>query len=462
MTSITQVLAHIESDKPSALARMMEVLTIPSISTDPKYKAQMPIAAAWFGNLAAEAGLIPDIHPTDGHPILMAVTPESSVPKGAPRILFYGHYDVQPPDPINLWTTPAFEPTIRDGKVYARGAADDKGQVCTFLEALLAWKKTTGSVPIHVTLLLEGEEECGSANLPRFLEKHKAILSKHDVVLISDTSMWNPTTLSITYGLRGLAYFDIQLQGPARDLHSGVYGGTLANPANILTRILGRLQDDNNKVTIPGFYDDVAPLKPEERQAWEKLNFSESEFLAEVGVNQPHGEAGFSTLERRWTRPSCDINGLWSGYQGPGAKTVLPAIAGAKVSFRLAAHQSQARINELFEKWLRAQNTFGCTWKITPLHGAQPVLVNTNAPAFDAARRACEKAIGKPPVLVREGATLPIIADFQKTLGLDSLMVGFGLNDDCLHSPNEKFNIACFQLGCRTHALIIDELSKLR
>ncbi len=458
---ISQVLAHIEADKKNALARMMDVLTIPSVSTDPKYKAHVVEAAAWFGNLASEAGLIPDIHPTDGHPILMATTPESAAPKGAPRILFYGHFDVQPPDPINLWTTPAFEPTIRDGKVYARGAADDKGQVCTFLEALLAWKKTTGSLPIHITLLLEGEEECGSANLPRFLEKHKTFLSNHDVVLISDTSMWNPTTLSITYGLRGLAYFDLKLQGPARDLHSGVYGGTLANPANILTRILGRLQDDNNHVTIPGFYDSVVPVSAEEREAWQKLNFNETEFLAEVGVTQPHGEAGFSTLERRWTRPSCDINGLWSGYQGPGAKTVLPAVAGAKVSFRLAAHQSQAHINDLFEKWLLSQDTCGCTWTITPLHGAEPVLVNTTAPAFAAAQKACERSIGKPPVLVREGATLPIIADFKKTLGLDSLMVGFGLNDDCLHSPNEKFNIASFELGCRTHALIIDELAKL-
>lgn len=457
---IEQVLAHLEADKANALARMMDVLKIASVSTDPKYKHFMPEAANWFGRLAEEAGLVSELHPTEGHPVLMAVTPAGSVPANAPRILFYGHYDVQPPDPVNLWTTPAFEPTIRDGKVYARGAADDKGQVCTFMEALVAWKKVSGKIPVHVTLLLEGEEECGSANLPRFLEKHKAMLSKHDVVLISDTSMWNPTTLSITYGLRGLAYFEVKLHGPARDLHSGVYGGTLANPANILTRILGKLQDENNHVTIPGFYDDVVGVSDEERAAWQKLGFNESEFLGEVGVKKPHGEAGFSTLERRWTRPSCDINGLWSGYQGPGAKTVLPAMAGAKVSFRLAAHQSQARINELFEKWLRAQDTCGCTWEITVLHGAEPVLVDTRAPAFAAAKRAGERAIGKPPVLVREGATLPIIADFKKTLGLDSLMVGFGLNDDCLHSPNEKFNIACFELGCRTHAILLDELGK--
>ena len=468
---LDKVLHQIDSDRANALDRLKDVLTIPSISADPAFAGHVKRGAEWIANALRECGLDAVIHPTAGHPIVLARTRAEDVRADAPRVLFYGHYDVQPADPLNLWVTPPFEPTIRDGKIYARGAVDDKGQVCCFLESLRAWRTvlrtTGGKFPAHVTVLIEGEEEFGSKNLRPFLEAHLAELAApaHDFVLISDTNLWelpDGTAIpSITYGLRGLQYFDIQLHGPSRDLHSGMYGGTLANPATILVQVLGKLFDKKHRVAIPGFYDDVAKLTPAERKQWKKLGFDEKHFLGEIGVKVPFGEAGYSTLERKWARPSCDINGIYGGYSGAGAKTVIPSFAGAKLSCRLAPNQSAERIGKLIREWLESQDVHGCTWKIEDLHGADPVLVATDSPYIRAASKACEITANRKPVLVREGATIPVCIDFKKLLGLDSVLLGFGRNDDCIHSPNEKFNLDCFDLGCRTHAAMMWELGKI-
>jgi len=452
---LDKVLAHLESDRQNAVARMCQLLSIPSVSTDPAFAAKVREGADWVAARLKEAGMGVTVHPTGRHPIVVA---KSERIEGAPHVLFYGHYDVQPPDPLEKWTTRPFEPTIRDGAVYARGASDDKGQVCCFIEALRAWHTVSGRQPVNVTVVIEGEEECGSAHLPAFLKEHREELSKADVVLISDTTMWDRKTVAITYGLRGLLYFDVQLHGPKRDLHSGMYGGVLANPATMLTRGIGKLFDEKNRVVIPGFYDDVKDVTVEEKARWSKLGFDEFEHcLTPVGVDTPFGEAGYATLERKWARPSCDVNGLYGGYGGEGAKTVIPSFAGCKVSFRLAADQDPRKIAEAFEKWLRSFDTGGCRWKLTNHGMAAPVAVSADSPWMSAASVAIERASGKAPVLVREGATIPVVSDFKKTLGLDSLLIGFGLQDDCIHSPNEKFEIDCFTLGCRTHATLLGQ-----
>lgn len=459
---IDAILKHIAADQPAAVERLKALLAIPSVSTDPAYANDVKRAADWVTDALREAGLNATAHPTTGHPVVLAHSSRDAAPAGAPRVLFYGHYDVQPPDPIDLWKTPPFEPTVRNGKIYARGAVDDKGQVVTFIEALRAWKKVGGRLPVHVTALIEGEEECGSSHLHDFLIAHQKELAAHDIVLISDTALWSRETPAITYGLRGLQYFDIQLHNSNRDLHSGVYGGTLANPATILTQVLGRLFDEQGRVTIPGFYDDVLPVTDAERQQWATLGFDEKEFLGAIGVDMPWGEAGYDTLERRWARPSCDVNGLYGGYGGAGAKTVIPSFAGAKVSFRLAPNQNSKKIAAAFDRWLRSHDVHGCRWQINDLHGAEPVIAPTDSPWVAAAQRAFNRTAGRKAVLVREGATIPVVIDFKRVLGLDSLLIGFGLEDDCIHSPNEKFDLDCFALGCRTHAALLAELAAIK
>ena len=456
MSKLQAVLDQVEADRDDAVTRMNELLSIPSISTDPAYRDEVRQAADWVADHLRASGLETQVMATDGHP---AVFGESTHATDGPTVLFYGHYDVQPPDPVEKWTTPPFDPTVRHGAVYARGASDDKGQVACFLEALRAWSKTGQAPPCRVKVLIEGEEECGSVNLEKFLSQHRERLAA-DVVVVSDTSMWDAQTPAITYALRGLLYYDIKLHGPARDLHSGVYGGTLANPCTILTRILGGLFDERNRVTLPGFYDDVSPIEPSEEKQWADLGFDEQAFLGEVGVDTAHGEAGFTTLQRRWARPSCDINGIYGGYMGEGAKTVIPAYAGAKLSFRLAAHQDAHRIAEALEQWLQSQDTGGCRWELTHHGEANPVATPIESPAIAAAQRAILRASGREAVLVREGATIPVIAWFKDVLGLDSLLVGFGLNSDNIHSPDEHFGLDRFLLGCQTHAALLHEFGK--
>ncbi len=456
----SSILEQIDSTQDDAIARLKDLLTIPSISTDPAYRSHVQDAARWVADHLHESGLNAEVCPTAGHPVVLARTTDDDAQNpAAPRVLFYGHYDVQPPDPVEKWTTPPFQPDVRDGKLYARGASDDKGQVMCFLEALRAYKLAGVKLPCHVTVMIEGEEECGSVGLPGFLQEYREQL-KADIAVVSDTTMWDAETPAITYALRGLVYFDIKLHGPTRDLHSGVYGGTLANPATMLARVLGKLFGEDNRVTIPGFYDDVAPLDEEETQRWAVLGFNERDFLDPVGA-KPFGEAGYSTLERRWARPSCDVNGLYGGYMGEGAKTVIPSYAGAKVSFRLPANMDPDKVAKQFTDWLEAQDTGGCRWEITQHGKAYPVAVSIDSPYIAAAGRAMEQAKGRPPVLVRDGATIPIIADFKRLLGLDTLLLGFGLNDDNIHSPDECFGLDRFHLGCRTHAMLLEQVAAI-
>ncbi|MEM6855778.1 MAG: M20/M25/M40 family metallo-hydrolase [Planctomycetota bacterium] len=475
-------LDHLASDHDHAVKRLSKLLSIPSVSTDPAYTKHVHEGATWIATYCEELGMNVEVmQPTSGggadgkqgHPVVVAKTMPKMVAEGAKnRVLFYGHYDVQPPDPVEGWTAPPFEPTVRDAPgtktpaLFARGASDDKGQVMCFLEAVRAYHATGTKLPCHVTILIEGEEECGSVSLPAFLEHHAALLDAddHTVCVVSDTSMWDaPDTKSgylpaITYALRGLVYFDVKLHGPSRDLHSGVYGGTLANPATQLVRVLGKLINDDNQVTIPGFYDDVLPLTNQERDAWQQLGFNEHDFTGDVG-SVPFGEKDFSTLERRWVRPSCDINGIYGGYMGEGAKTVIPTFAGAKVSFRIPANMSPDKVARQFTDWLHQHDTGGCRWELENHGGAHPVATPTDSPWVVAACNAIEETAGQPPALVREGATIPVIADFKNQLGIDTLLIGFGLNSDNIHSPDEHFGLDRFLLGCRTHAALLQHLA---
>jgi len=453
---IDNVLRHLDTERDAVVQRLCDWLRIPSISTDPAHADDVRRAAQWVRDDLADIGFDADIRETAGHPAVVATCFDAG--DDATTVLFYGHYDVQPPDPVEAWDSPPFEPTVRDGKLFARGASDDKGQVFTFLEAVRAWKRQAGALPVNMKFLLEGEEEIGSRNLPAFLDEHKHDLAA-DVCVVCDTAMWQEARPAITCGLRGLTYFDVKLHGPNRDLHSGVYGGALANPANMLTRILGRLQDDDNRVTIPGFYDDVIALTDDERDEWAALQSDADGFLGAVGVNQGYGEMGYNILERRWARPSCDVNGLYGGYSGEGAKTIIPSFAGAKVSFRLAAMQDPHRIAELFEHWLRRHDTGGCRWEIA-LHGiAHPVIVSRDSPYMQAARDAIKHASGQDAALIREGATIPVVADLQRKLGIESLLIGFARHDDAIHSPNEKYDLDNLHLGCRTMAVLLHTLA---
>lgn len=454
---LNDVLKRLESDEPAALDRLNDILRIPSVSTDPTNADDCRKAAGWFVDQLRECGLSAEAHETGGHPVVIGRYDGAG--DEAPRILFYGHYDVQPPDPLDKWTTPPFEPTVRDGKIYARGSADDKGQVMTFVESLRAWNETARSFPINLTVMIEGEEECGSEHLDAWIDANVTDLAA-DVAVVSDTSMWGPGQPAVTYALRGLLYFDIKLFGPSRDLHSGVYGGTIANPANELVKVIGRLFDDDHRVTVPGFYDDVVAIDDAELAAWDALGFDENEWAQSVGMDAVHGIADCTTLQRRWAQPSCDVNGIYGGYEGEGAKTVIPSFAGCKVSFRLAANQDPPKIDAAFRAWLDERTPPGCRWKLEHHGAATPVILPTDSPYIAAAQRAIESGCGKPAVLVREGATIPVGATFKEKLGLDTLFIGFGLNDDNLHSPNEKFDLANFRMGCRTHAALLSALAE--
>ena len=451
---------QLERSRDEAIERTKDLLRIESVSTDPAYAVQIRSAADWAAAHLRDSGLSPQILPTDGHPLVHATTPDDRVADpNAPRVLFYGHYDVQPADPVEQWTSPPFEPTVRDGQLFARGACDDKGQVMTFLEALRAYHDAGEKLPCPVTVLLEGEEECASVNLANALERYRDQLAA-DVVLIADTDMWDARTPAITYALRGMLYFDIQLHGPNRDLHSGMYGGAIANPATRLTQILGGLFDGNHRVNIPGFYDDVQTLTREERTQWSQLEFDEDELLRSIGMSQPFGETGYTTLERRWARPACDINGLYGGYGGEGAKTIIPSHAGAKVSFRLAADQDPDKIGRAFRKWLEAHDTRGLRWQISELGRANPVAIPTDSPWLAATSRAVEQTAGLKPVLQRSGATIPVVAHFKRILGIESIMLGFGLASDKIHSPDEHFGLDRFELARKTHARLLRELAQ--
>lgn len=375
-----------------------------------------------------------------------------------PHILYYGHYDVQPSDPLELWDSPPFEPAIVKGphgkRVVARGAVDDKGQVMTFIEAFRAWLKTHKTLPVRVTVLLEGEEESGSPSLDPFLKANKKELSA-DVCVVSDTGMWDIKTPAITYMLRGLVYIEATLHGPSHDLHSGMYGGALVNPINALCSVIAQLHDKSRRVQIPGFYDDVDELGAKEKKMWKDLGFNEKEFLDSAGVKTPYGEKGRSTLERTWSRPTCDVNGIFGGYTGKGAKTVIGAHATAKISCRLVPSQDPRKVYNGLVKFLNDRTPPGCRWEIQQ-HGMSPAIrVPTESPWLEATMRALKQTFKKPPVLLGTGGSIPLVGSVQRILGFDSLLVGFGLDDDRVHSPNEKFELRCYEMGIKSHAAML-------
>jgi acetylornithine deacetylase/succinyl-diaminopimelate desuccinylase-like protein len=381
-------------------------------------------------------------------------------------VLFYGHYDVQPVDPLDLWHRPPFEPAVTDhadGRkiIVARGAEDDKGQVMTFVEACRAWKHVTGSLPIDITFLIEGEEEVGSKNFVPFIEANKDEF-KADYALVCDTSMWDRNTPAITTSLRGLLYEEVKIKAANRDLHSGVFGGTAMNPIRVLTKILGDLFDENNRITIPGFYDGVKDLPPDILAQWKKLDFTPVTFLKPIGLSIPAGEKDRLLIEQASSRPTCDVNGLWGGYIGEGSKTVIPTTASAKISFRLVEGQDPARIRKAFRDYVSARLPGDCKAEFGDHSAAPAVALDWNMKPLAAASKALAEEWGKETVLMGSGASIPIVADFKRTLGLDSLLVGFGLDDDNIHSPNEKYDLRSFQKGIRSWARILAALAEVK
>jgi acetylornithine deacetylase/succinyl-diaminopimelate desuccinylase-like protein len=446
---------YIDSNIETFQDELFELLKIPSVSTDSTKKEDVRAAGNFLINQLKEIGLDKvTLHETKGHPI---VTAEKCPHPDRPTVLIYGHFDVQPPDPIDLWTTPPFEPVVKNGRVYARGASDDKGQSYTHVKAVQAYLKTGTELPVNVKFILEGEEEIGSPNLIPFLEANKELL-KCDMVLISDTAMFGENQPSITYGLRGLAYMEIHVSGPNRDLHSGVYGGAVHNPANVLCEIIAKLKDEDGVIQIPGFYDDVEKLTDEMREAYRKLPHDDEELKSDLELNALHGEKGFSTLERSSARPTLDVNGLWSGYQGEGAKTVLPAKAGAKVSMRLVPDQNPKIIAKLFADYVNSLAPESVTVEVKDHHGGYPIVVDLDFYGVQAAAKAFEKVYDKKVLFSREGGSIPIVADFKKVLGVNSILMGFGLTKDALHSPNESFSLKDFHRGIKTSATFLELL----
>jgi acetylornithine deacetylase/succinyl-diaminopimelate desuccinylase-like protein len=461
------VLNQMDADFDEAVGRLAEFLRIPSISTDPAYAGETRRCAEHIAADLRSIGFETSVRNTPGHPMVVGHSKVTPGRDGTPTILYYGHYDVQPPDPLELWNSPPFEPAVVEGpqgrRIVARGAVDDKGQVMTFIEAFRAWKTVHGSLPFNIIVLLEGEEESGSPSLDSFLRENREELQA-DVCIVSDTGMWNIDTPAITYMLRGLCYVEITLHGPSHDLHSGMYGGSLVNPLNALCGVLAQLHDADRRVQIPGFYDDVIPLTEEEREQWRQLNFDEAAFLASAGMKTPFGErgaGGWSTLERIWARPTCDINGIYGGYTGKGAKTVIGCSATAKVSCRLVADQNPRKIYDGLVKFLNDRTPPDCRWEVHS-HGISPAIrVPTESPHLEAAMRGLERTFKRPPVLIGSGGSIPVVGSIRQILGFDSILVGFGLDDDRVHSPNEKFELRCFEMGIKSHAAMLAELAQL-
>ncbi|MGH9383128.1 MAG: dipeptidase [Vicinamibacterales bacterium] len=434
-------------------------LAIPSVSALPAHAGDVRKCAEWTADEMRRIGLQNvRIEETPGHP---AVYAEWLGANGAPTILFYGHYDVQPVDPVNLWTSPPFEATIRDGEIYARGAADDKGQVFMHFKAVEAHLKQNGRLPVNMKFLIEGEEEVGSANLDNYIRDHKQRLGA-DVVVISDSPMFDRGIPSICYGLRGLTYFQIDLRGSKSDLHSGSFGGAVANPAMVLAQVLAQMKDKVGRVKIDGFYDDVAPLKEEERQEFAKLPFNERKYRQDLGVPKLFGEKGFTTLERVWARPTFEVNGLLSGFTGEGAKTVLPAVAMAKVSMRLVPNQDPQKIGDLFEAYVKKVTPKTVELKITRMHGGKPWMTAFDNPFVQAAGRAIERGFGQQPVFNREGGSIPVVSTFQEELNLPCVLFGVGLPDENAHAPDEKLDLGNFHNGVIASAYLYQEIGALR
>lgn len=437
---------YLEANKDRFLEELLTLLRIPSISADSKYKADVATCAEAVKNYLLSAGCdTAEVCPTAGHPIVYG---EKIIDPALPTVLVYGHYDVQPADPLELWHSGPFEPVIKEGKIYARGACDDKGQFFMHIKAFEVMAKTN-TLACNVKMMIEGEEEVGSSNLGKFLEDNVAKL-KADIVLVSDTSMISMEHPSIETGLRGLAYMEVEVTGPDRDLHSGVYGGAVANPINQLCKMIASLHDENNYITIPGFYDKVLDLKPEERDDLNKAPFDLEAYKQDLQVNEVWGEKGYTVLERTGTRPTLDVNGIWGGYTGEGAKTVLPSKAYAKISMRLVPNQGSTEISHLFAQHFNRIAPEGVTVKVTEHHGGEPVVTPTDSVAYKAAARAIQQTFGKDPIPTRGGGSIPIVALFEKTLGLKTVLLGFGLDNDNIHSPNEKYDVFNYFKGIET------------
>lgn len=451
-----KALEYARSHFEDFVSQLEDWLRIPSISTDSQYREDVRHAAEWLADHLRDIGVNRvEVMETGGHPIVYA---EHLAGENLPTVLVYGHYDVQPPDPLDEWKSPPFEPQRRDGKLYGRGTSDDKGQLFMHVKAAEAYLRT-GQPPVNLKFLIEGEEESGSAHLAQFIQEHRDLLAA-DVVAISDTAMFAEGVPSITYALRGLAYVQVELQGPDRDLHSGVYGGAVENPINVLARIIANLHGEGHRVAIPGFYDDVLPLTDEERDTFKSLPFDDEEWKASINVGDVQTEEGYSILEGTTARPTLDVNGIWGGYQGEGAKTVLPARAGAKISMRLVPNQKPDDIVQKLKAYLEEQVPSTVKMTFRDLHGGNPSIVDTKSPAMQAAREAVTAVYGKEPYFTREGGSIPVVADFKEILGISTVLMGFGLNSDSIHSPNEHFGLDRFDEGIRSIIRFLDAYAK--
>lgn len=441
-----EIKEYVKLNKDRFLTELFELLRFPSVSADPKYKNDVLNAAEYVAAKLRDAGAEQvEVCQTAGYPVVYG---EKMIDPAKPTVLVYGHYDVQPPDPLELWKTPPFEPTIRDGKIYARGACDDKGQFYMHIKAFELMMQTQ-TLSCNIKFMIEGEEEVGSNNLGVFVQQNKEKL-KADVVLISDTSMISMENPSLETGLRGLSYLEVEVTGPNRDLHSGVYGGAVANPITILSKMIASLHDENNHITIPGFYNDVVELTEAEKHALNEAPFDLEEYKKDLAIDEIWGEKGYSTLERTGTRPTLELNGIWGGYIGEGAKTVLPSKASAKISMRLVPNQTSAQITALFTKYFESIAPPYIKVKVTPHHGGEPVVTPTSSIAFRAAEKAIEESFGKKPIPTRGGGSIPIVALFEQELGIKTVLMGFGLDSDALHSPNEKYDIFNYYKGIET------------
>jgi len=435
-----------EKNKDRFLNEMLDLLRVPSISAKSEHKEDMKKTAELVKQRLLEAGADKaEVMPTEGHPVVYA---EKIIDPSKPTVLVYGHYDVQPPDPLDLWKSPPFEPVIKDGKVYARGSADDKGQFFMHVKAMETLVKTN-SMTTNMKFLIEGEEEVGSPNLAKFVADNKKLL-KADVILISDSAMISLENPSLDIGVRGLAYIQVEVTGPNRDLHSGTYGGAVSNPITILAKMIASCHDENNHITIPGFYDDVVEAKPDERKMMNQAPFNEKEYKADLGVNELWGEKGFTTIERTGIRPTLELNGIWGGYQGEGSKTVLPSKASAKISARLVPNQSSKKITKLLLDYFKKIAPPGVSVNAFELHGGEPYMTPIESKAYQAAAKAIEATFGKKPIPVRGGGSIPICSILEKELGIKIVFMGFGLDSDNLHSPNEKFELKNFYKGIET------------
>lgn len=452
-----KVTAHIDQNQKRYQDELFALLRIPSVSADPEHKGDCRKAAEWTKKKFESMGMTARIYDTPGHPLVYGEWLRAA---GKPTILFYGHYDVQPPDPLELWTSEPFEPTVRNGSVYARGSADDKGQFLANVLGIEAWLQAAGQSPANVKFLIEGEEEVTSHNLENFIKENKELL-KCDQIVVSDTAQFAKGYPAICYGLRGICYMEVFVRGPKMDLHSGEYGGTVTNPANALAQMIAKLHDPaTGRVAIPGFYDDVVELTSAERAEFAKLPFDEADYKKHLGVDATPGEQGYTILERKGARPTCDVNGMKAGYIGPGAKTVIGADASAKISMRLVPNQEPLKVRDAFESYIKSIAPPGVQVKCENYGLARPVVVPTDSPALSKARAAMEKAFGAKTVLMRSGGSIPVVETFKNVLGKSALLVGYGLPDDALHSPNEKFSLEDFQRGIKTSAYLVEELAR--